>query len=49
LVVDSYGLVSVCVDRGSAAQQLRLAAGDAVTLRTGLPVSTEVRLGRRAE
>jgi S-adenosylmethionine hydrolase len=32
LVVDSYGLVSVALDRASAASQLRLRAGDAVTL-----------------
>ena len=32
LVVDSYGLVSVALDRRSAAAELRLHAGDAVTL-----------------
>jgi S-adenosylmethionine hydrolase len=32
LVVDSYGLLSVCVDRGSAATELGLRAGDPVTL-----------------
>ncbi|HEY2814628.1 MAG TPA: SAM-dependent chlorinase/fluorinase, partial [Acidimicrobiales bacterium] len=32
LVVDSYGLLSVAVDRGSAADQLGLHAGDPVTL-----------------
>jgi S-adenosyl-L-methionine hydrolase (adenosine-forming) len=32
LVVDSYGLVSIAVDRRSAAGELRLAAGDGVTL-----------------
>ena len=32
LVVDSYGLVSVALDRRSAAEELRLAPGDAVTL-----------------
>jgi S-adenosylmethionine hydrolase len=32
LVVDSYGLVSVTVDRGSAAAELGLRAGDQVTL-----------------
>jgi S-adenosyl-L-methionine hydrolase (adenosine-forming) len=30
LVVDSYGLLSLCVDRGSAALELRIAAGDEV-------------------
>lgn len=33
LVVDSYGLVSIAIDRGSAAATLRLRPGDAVTLR----------------
>jgi S-adenosyl-L-methionine hydrolase (adenosine-forming) len=32
LVVDSYGMVSVCLDRFSAADELHLAAGDAVEL-----------------
>lgn len=32
LVVDSYGLIAVIVDRGSAAAELRLAAGDQVAL-----------------
>jgi hypothetical protein len=32
LVVDSYGLLSVCVDRGSAAAELGLQAGDPVTI-----------------
>jgi S-adenosylmethionine hydrolase len=30
LVVDSYGLLSLCVDRGSAALELRITAGDEV-------------------
>jgi len=34
LVVDSYGLVSVALDRRSAAEELRLRPGDAVTLET---------------
>ena len=34
LVVDSYGLLSLCVDRFSAARELGLAAGSAVSLRT---------------
>jgi S-adenosylmethionine hydrolase len=33
LVVDSYGLVSIAIDRGSAAATLRLQPGDAVTLK----------------
>jgi S-adenosylmethionine hydrolase len=32
LIVDSYGLLSLCVDRGSAALELRIAAGDEVRL-----------------
>jgi len=32
LVVDSYGLLAVCLDRRSAADELRLAAGDAVVV-----------------
>ena len=32
LLVDSYGLLSLAVARGSAAEALRLHAGDAVTL-----------------
>ena len=32
LIVDSYGLLSLCVDRGSAALELRVAAGDEVRL-----------------
>lgn len=35
LVVDSYGLVSVCVERSSAAAELGLAAGDEVHLEKG--------------
>ena len=55
LVVDSYGLLSVCVDRGSAAAELGLRAGDAVTLvrfdddGTAAPrgASSPVTLGRK--
>ena len=32
LVVDSYGLLSLCVDRGSAALELRIDAGDEVRI-----------------
>jgi len=32
LVVDSYGLLSLCVDRGSASLELRIAAGDEVRI-----------------
>jgi S-adenosylmethionine hydrolase len=33
LVTDSYGLVSISLDRNSAAEELRLHAGDGVTIR----------------
>lgn len=46
LVVDSYGLMSVCVDRGSAAFELELSEGDALTLRPaeagGTPVAVSL-------
>jgi hypothetical protein len=49
LVVDSYGLVSICFDRASAAAELSLSASDEVILEgtadTGS--TTEVTLGRR--
>lgn len=32
LVVDSFGMLAICVDRGSAAVELSVAPGDAVTL-----------------
>jgi S-adenosylmethionine hydrolase len=47
LVIDSYGLVSVCVDRHSAASELALNEGDEITLGPadgGEGVSTPVRL-----
>lgn len=50
LVVDSYGLVSICFDRSSAAKELGLVASDEVILEGGgadTPVTTEVTLGRR--
>jgi S-adenosylmethionine hydrolase len=34
-VVDSYGMVALSVDRGSAAETLRLEAGDAVLVFAG--------------
>lgn len=49
LVIDSYGLISVCVDRGSAAFELEINEGDALTLRSaeggGAPVA--VTLGAK--
>ena len=32
-VTDSYGLVSIALDRRSAAEELRIHAGDGVTIR----------------
>jgi S-adenosylmethionine hydrolase len=50
LVVDSYGLLSVCVDRGSAAAELGLHPSIEVVLEDGgeRRVSTEVTIGRRS-
>ena len=51
VVVDSYGLVSICLDRQSAATELGLHAGDEVTLeqgedrRPGVSSPVTVRLG----
>lgn len=52
LVVDSYGLLSITVDRGSAAAELALHAGDEITLEplvgdedVDLGISTAVDLG----
>jgi hypothetical protein len=51
LVVDSYGLVSICLDRQSAAAELELSAGDEVMLeqgedrRTGVSSPVTLRLG----
>lgn len=51
LLVDSYGLLAIAVDRGSAAFELELNEGDALTLRpadrTTTPVSTPVSLGEK--
>ena len=50
LIVDSYGLVALVLDRRSAAEELGLSAGTAVTL-TALegpePISSPVTLGRK--
>lgn len=51
LIVDSYGLVVLAADRSSAAEELSIDVGDAVTLRGGDPelggVTTPVVLGQR--
>ncbi len=50
LLVDSYGLLSIAIDRGSAAFELQLNEGDALTLRQadGAPgASTAVTLGTK--
>ena len=50
LVVDSYGLLAVSIDRGSAAHQLGLHAGDPITLDRLVDEednTVRVELGRR--
>jgi S-adenosylmethionine hydrolase len=54
LVVDSYGMLSIAVDRGSAADELGVRAGDQVTLAPvddgddeGTGITTAVTLGSR--
>ena len=56
LVIDSYGLLSVAVDRGSAAAELHLAPGDEVVLspledddgdERGRPIATPIALRRK--
>lgn len=53
VIVDSYGLLSLCVDRGSAALDLRLAAGDEVRIErveddaTDVGVDTPIALRKR--
>jgi S-adenosylmethionine hydrolase len=54
LLVDSYGLLAVVADRSSAAEELRAAAGDPVTLvrledQDDRPAPTAVRLGRKSD
>lgn len=49
LVVDSYGMLALCVDRGSAASELGLSAGDAILLGAGTAggtASVEIRPNR---
>lgn len=51
LVVDSYGMLSICVDRGSAAIELQLGGGDLVTITpdtSGPGVATKVEIGRKS-
>jgi S-adenosylmethionine hydrolase len=52
LVLDSYGMLSICLDRRSAADELGLAAGDQVVLASlgDQPgATTAVSFGRRGE
>jgi len=56
LIVDSYGLITIVANRSSAAEELRIAAGDPVQLSAaasesadGAGTTTSVRLGRRPE
>ena len=51
LVIDSYGMLSICVDRGSAAIELQLGGGDLVTLApdtSGPGIATKVEIGRKS-
>ena len=32
LVIDSYGLLSICVDRGNASKELGIGSGSAITI-----------------
>jgi len=51
LVIDSYGMLSICVDRGSAAIELQLGSGDLVTLApdtSGRIITTKVEIGRKS-
>ena len=51
LVVDSYGMLALCVDRGSAAAELQLGPTDLVVIAqdpsAGAGVATSVRLGNK--
>jgi S-adenosylmethionine hydrolase len=52
LVLDSYGMLAVCMRQRSAADELRLAAGDSVQLQAAVGVATPgvtvaVQLGTR--
>ena len=51
LVVDSYGMLALCVDRGSAAAELQLGPTDMVVIAqdpsAGAGVATSVRLGTK--
>jgi hypothetical protein len=52
LVLDSYGMLAVCLDRRSAAEELGLVAGDQVllaALEDPQPGITAVTLGRRSD
>lgn len=51
LVVDSYGMLAICVDRGSAALELHLGPSDLVALLpdspSGRSIETNVHIGRK--
>ena len=52
LVLDSYGMLAICLDRRSAAEELGLAAGDQVLLaelKDPQPGVTAVSFGRRPD
>jgi S-adenosylmethionine hydrolase len=49
LVVDSFGMLAVCIDRGSAAEELSIAVGDAIRITAfaeqGVTSNVELRRG----
>lgn len=51
LVIDSYGMLAICVDRGSAALELHLGPSDLVALLpdspSGQSIETNVHIGRK--
>jgi S-adenosylmethionine hydrolase len=52
LVLDSYGMLAICLDRRSAAEELGLVAGDQVVLASlgdPPPLTTAVSFGRRGD
>jgi S-adenosylmethionine hydrolase len=51
LVVDSYGMLAICRDRGSAAAELDATVGMGVVLETGVETTTSsaVRLSKKSE
>jgi hypothetical protein len=54
LVIDSFGMLAICLDRRSAADELSIAVGDAVRLSAlhdtqGISSPVQLRRGKSAE